>query len=390
MYIFNSDHDLALANFTTNYTPPASAVKMRSDLALLPVWYADGDNVISDSEADRLYLQKLKDILPLTSHLIYTEDIHNYPDEKVIPWGWNPSIRKKLSLFGVNELYLPSLNKLEQVREYSHRKNGVKLLRELRSELSGTCGESHYFIELENLLLYLKSIPGDKVLKMPLSGSGKGLIWILGDITDKQTDWCRRVIRQQDGVVAEPVLAKERDFAMEFYLNNGSVRFAGYSLFAAAKSGAYSGNDLLSDENIEKELSKYISVSQLHKLRELLMLKLPKYYPQYSGYAGVDMMICREKESEGIKYILQPCVEVNMRMNMGVVSRLFHDRFMYPQSKGQFVVEYFKKPGNILDFHEKMQRESPIEVHNEKIISGYLPLTPVAADTRYIAYVLVF
>jgi len=89
---------------------------------------------------------------------------------------------------------------------------------------------------------------------MPLSGSGKGLMWILGDMTDKQTDWCRRVIRQQGGVVAEPVLRKVLDFAMEFYLDGGACRFAGYSLFHAADSGAYGGNELLSDSRIEEKL----------------------------------------------------------------------------------------------------------------------------------------
>ncbi len=69
------------------------------------------------------------------------------------------------------------------------------------------CGGNHiFFTNMEELLAYQHSTPGNKVLKMPLSGSGKGLIWILGGkITDKQVDWCRRVIRLQGGVVAEPV-----------------------------------------------------------------------------------------------------------------------------------------------------------------------------------------
>lgn len=40
MYLFNPEHDLALANFSPNYTPPASAALMAAELALLPAWYS--------------------------------------------------------------------------------------------------------------------------------------------------------------------------------------------------------------------------------------------------------------------------------------------------------------------------------------------------------------
>jgi hypothetical protein len=211
-------------------------------------------------------------------------------------------------------------------------------------------------------------------------------MWILGDMTDKQTDWCRRVIRQQGGVVAEPVLRKVLDFAMEFYLDGGACRFAGYSLFHAADSGAYGGNELLSDSRIEEKLSAYIPVALLHRLRDALSEKLVACFPLYTGYAGVDMMICETDEG----YRVQPCVEINLRMNMGMVARIFHDRYLQPGTEGQFVVDYFKKPDDALLFHQKMQRNSPLRVENGKIVSGYLSLTPVTADTRYMAYVVCF
>lgn len=388
MYIFNSDHDLALANFSTNYTSPASAVKMMKDLAILPIWYADGETVVADGELNNSFMEELKDKLPVSSRIIPFKDINQYSDEDIIPWGWNPSFKKKLFSLGVSESQLPGRYIIEKLRVYSHRKNAVEFLKELQAEFPDFKGESNYFTELEGLLEYLDSFPGDKVLKMPLSGSGKGLVWILGGITDKQTDWCRRVIRQQGGVVAEPVLDKVADFAMEFYIDRGAVSFAGYSLFLAAKSGAYIGNELLSDSNIEAELSKYTSVDLLHKLRKSLIEKLSHHFPEYTGYAGVDMMVCKNNNNEDEKYFIQPCVEINMRMNMGVVSRLFHDRFMLPDGKGRFIVEYFKKPGSALAFHEKLQRESTLKMEKGKLSSGYLSLTPVNIDTLYVAYVL--
>jgi len=97
------------------------------------------------------------------------------------------------------------------------------------------------------------------------------------------------------------------------------------------------------------------------------------------------MMICQTGEG----YSVQPCVEINMRMNMGMVARLFHDRFIECDGEGRFTIGYFKKPGSALLLHQEMQRESPLRVVDGKIVSGYLSLTPVVADTRYTAYISV-
>jgi hypothetical protein len=382
MHFFNPWHDLALANFGANYTPPASAMQMADDLALLPLWYGKGDAVIADGEAQQLFLHDLKVMLPLTAELISYSEIALRTGEPVIPWGWDPRLRKMMLVLGAEEHLLPSMAELEQLRCYASREHAVRILRELQEDESYFCGESIYFTRIENLQAYLATTPGNKVLKMPLSGSGKGLIWILGEITDKQTDWCRRVLREQGGIVAEPILNKVQDFAMEFFLQDGKAHFAGYSLFSSAASGAYTGNQLLADHRIEEILSDFISSVLLHQLRKRLAVKLTVSFPSYTGYAGVDMMICRTDEG----YRVQPCVEINMRMNMGMVARSIHDQFMATDGQGRFVVDYFKKSHDALLFQQKMQRESPLSVADGKILSGFLSLTPVTADTRYMAY----
>ena len=50
LYLFNPEHDLALASGEINYMPPASARQMATELALLPVWYAEeGSEVLAPS-----------------------------------------------------------------------------------------------------------------------------------------------------------------------------------------------------------------------------------------------------------------------------------------------------------------------------------------------------
>jgi hypothetical protein len=99
----------------------------------------------------------------------------------------------------------------------------------------------------------------------------------------------------------------------------------------------------------------------------------------YIGYLGVDMMICKDDEG----YKVHPCVEVNLRMNMGVVSRLFYDNYVCEGAEGRYVIEYFPKNGEALRFHEAMQKECPLEMENGQVKRGYLSLTPVFDDTSY-------
>jgi hypothetical protein len=393
MHLFNPENDLALANFKPNYTPPASAVRMARELAVFPIWYAGEEMtngtspiVIAEGEDNRAFVDKMKETLPLQATLVPFSAIAMYPDDPIVSWGWNPSLVRRLRAYGASESQLPSLEEMDRLRGYSNRVHAVEVLRKLRLlETKGFTGESRFFLEIEELLAYLKSLPGDKVLKMPLSGSGKGLVWILGGITDKQTDWCRRVIREQGGVVAELVMERVKDFAMEFYLDHGKTRFAGYSLFRTANSGAYMGNELLTDSRVEEVLSHYTSPELLHRLKDYLLKELSSRFPFYRGYAGVDMMICNTADG----YKVHPCVEINVRMNMGVASRIFHERFVCPGREGMFAIDYFKKPGEALSFYREMEREHPLVVEHEKVSSGYLPMTPVTAGTRYVAYAII-
>ena len=388
IYIFNPDHDLAIADFSPNYTPPASILKMKGDLAVLPIWYSDRHKVVADGEEKMHYYENIKRLLPIKSTLISSDDIINYGGTELVPWGWNPLIRNRLLKIGVSANELPTTEYLEKLRGYSNRLHAVEILKNLREENDKLTGESHYFTNLDDVLKYLNSTTGNKVLKMPVSGSGRGLIWILGEITDKQTDWCRRVIKKQGGVVAEPVFDKVLDFALEFEIQSGNIEFVGYSLFKTASSGAYSGNYLMSDGAIEQRLSSYIPISLLHHVRELVQQNLKSRFFDYNGYVGVDMMICRDTNESGVEYKIHPCVEINLRMNMGIVSQVIYNTFIDPGSEGRYSVEYFKKEASALVFHEKMQREKPPIIENGKVVSGYLALTPVTPATHYVAFVL--
>ena len=74
---------------------------------------------------------------------------------------------------------------------------------------------------------------------------------------------------------------------------------------------------------------------------------------------------------------------------MGVVSRVFFDRYVSPDVSGRYVIEYYPQIGEALKAHEAMCRLYPLIVKNGRIYKGYLSLTPVFEDTNYQIYVIV-
>lgn len=390
LYIFNPEHDLALASGEANYMAPASARRMASELALLPMWYAEeGSAVLAPSAYNLDYVKKIQELLGLSVDLITEPELAIEPDLDIRPWGWDVALRKRLSVLGVDEVLLPSMGQLNDLREYSHRSKAVALLPELQLN-EYFCGESYYLRTPEE---WKRFVEGRKecLLKAPLSGSGKGLNWCKGIFTPFISGWCTRVAASQGGVIAEPIYNKVEDFAMEFYSDGaGELTFVGYSLFHTGKSGMYEGNRLLSNEAIRKQLAQYIPLEALMDLENCLKYRLSALVGTvYKGYLGVDMMICRFPENEKPVFRIHPCVEINLRMNMGVIARFLHDRYVRPGSTGRFVIDYHPSEGEALQEHERMSATYPLESREGRVYSGYLPLVPVHKRSCYRAWIWV-
>lgn len=390
LYIFNPEHDLALASGETNYMAPASARRMASELALLPMWYAEeGSAVLAPSAYNLDYVKKIQELLGLSVDLITEPELAIEQNLDIRPWGWDVALRKRLSVLGVDEVLLPSMGQLNDLREYSHRSKAVALLPELQLN-EYFCGESYYLKTPEE---WKRFVEGRKecLLKAPLSGSGKGLNWCKGIFTSFISGWCTRVAASQGGVIAEPIYNKVEDFAMEFYSDGaGELTFVGYSLFHTGKSGMYEGNCLLSNEAIRKQLAQYVPLEALMDLENCLKYRLSALVGTvYKGYLGVDMMICRFPENEKPVFRIHPCVEINLRMNMGVIARFLHDRYVRPGSTGRFVIDYHPSEGEALQEHERMSATYPLEIREGRVYSGYLPLVPVHRRSCYRAWIWV-
>lgn len=374
LYLFNPENDMALASASPYYMTPANIKKMASDLSALPAWYApEGSSVLLGDNRQREWMEKeCRFSLPVE----WAVNIATYYI-KVYPWGWNPALLRRLKEEGVSPEAMLSEEQMRRVRCLSSRQTAVDLLPRLRMEQ--TIGESFVFSFFEKLLMFLQK-DEELLLKSPWSGSGKGIQKVKGVPDAPVYGWAKRVISSQGCMVVEPFYRKVVDFAMEFYSDEEKVSFVGYSLFETDCRGIYKENVLALDVDIETRLAGFVPLGVLAGIKERCREELEELLDgSYVGYLGVDMMICEE---DG-EYKVHPCVEVNLRMNMGVVSRLLYDNYIYKGTSGSYVIEYFSQKGEALRFHETMKEKYPLNVEDGRIKRGYLSLTPVFEDTSY-------
>lgn len=319
------------------------------------------------------------DFLP---DVIWSAEWENMPYK---PWGWSPSLLYTLRKAGVNDSFLLSDMQMGQIRVLSGRQCCVKIL-ESFSRMDGLCGKAMTCNSMTQVKKYITSLERC-VLKAPWSGSGRGIMYVSSkEWNDSAEGWVSRVLRVQGEIMVEPLYNKVCDFAMEFYADgNGSVSFVGYSLFDTDAHGNYKGNFLLSDGQIKKILSQYIPDEVFDNVCRTMEGSLASLLNKdYCGFLGVDMMICLE---DG-RYLLHPCVEINLRMNMGVVSHTIFNRYVHCLSHGKYIVKYYSEDGEAWDAFCQMKATYKLHLCDGKLAEGYMPLTPVKQDTHYHAFLL--
>jgi hypothetical protein len=390
LYIFNPENDLSVANGGENYMPPPRARIIAEDLAFLPVWYAEnGDDVIVPSERYIDWMHSERASLGCFSEVVLKGRLPDKNWTACIPWGWSPEIARRFLRMGVSDRLLPGNVLLKEQKRLHHRNQTLEILKGLRDygigDIPDLLPEELY--TTESVCRYIQSAPLT-VLKAPWSGSGKGLSWGRGVYDTTLERWSRGILRRQGSIMGEPFYEKVQDFAMEFHSDGvSSVVFAGYSLFDTNKKGVYTGNILTGDDDILSCLSIYVATERIESvkiaLQELLSVKVAPYY---KGYFGIDMMIYKENG----KYRLNPCIELNLRMNMGVVSRIFYDRYTAPGSKGIYVVDYNPDSAALYTDHLTRTKDNPLIIHDGKIIKGYLSLSPLTPESHYRARVEIY
>lgn len=287
IYIFNPEHDLCIANGDENFVPPRSAVGFA------------------------------KENIDLSEHLWRP----NKQRRKIIPWGWNHSLKKRLINEGIDPATLPSEEELQFIRTHSRREFALDVHSRLRCEAPQVIGPDYRIVAMSvsEIDAFISENDG-AVLKSPLSGSGKGIRFVRDGLSQSDEGWCRRILDKQSSVIVERRFEIIKECAMLFESHHEGIDFIGYSLFES-RNGAYSRNILASNEDIKDMIAGYIPRDTLTSIRENLTSILSDTLTgHYEGFLGVDQMICQADFP-----VFIPVSEINLRMTMGLIARNQYD-----------------------------------------------------------------
>jgi len=335
---------MALASGSQSYTPPVAIREMESRMAAFPKrWAEEGDEVLTDWGVSYAELQARHPDSPLTP----------------VPWGWSLALKCRLLRWGVPSQLLPADETLAAWRELSNRKFATRYLQELigstRFEEYGDRlegGACRFFTSAESFCREMGNTlcpiqhngltdtahpscdRGDSqatnrrkmIFKSPWSSSGRG-VFVTND-PDSAKARIEGYARRQGGFVADIYYNKVLDCALEFSLDrDGQAAFLGYSVFEADRNGHYKNHYVEAQSALRSRIVSALGFPEAGKLlgtlvdyhRHTLQEKLGG---RYCGPLGIDMMACEE----GGKRTLHPCLEINLRMNMGIVAILLHRR----------------------------------------------------------------
>ena len=213
VYLFNPEHDLALAHGAHNYTAPPFARQFRHDLRLLPAWVAPAGSYIAipddcPVEEDRRWLHDHHlDITPVP-----ISQIAELGPCCIHPWGWDATLRHQLLQAGVSPDNLPTDEQLDWIRRLSHRRTSIAVHQALGNAFSPCPVELG---TIDDVTAFMHSHPGC-YLKMPWSGSGKGIYRVIDPTDDNHVPrWIEGALNRQGSLLCEVGLDRVQDFAIE-------------------------------------------------------------------------------------------------------------------------------------------------------------------------------
>ena len=338
LFYYNPENDIALAvNPAASFTPPRQAALLAHYGAPLMWWMGDtADFVLLPDAMSPDYLYQLDIWQRMVTERygggpVFTADSGGLSLSGVSPWGWSRYTVARLIRAGVDVRLLADIP-VEIIRQLSHRHTAGLINEAVLTSLGSSwgtylCAEPAFEARSSAEVSAFISAAGasEYYIKSPWSSSGRGVASSRVLTPVQLISRCEGVIRRQGSVMIERGHDKICDFAMLFETGScGQIRFVGMSSFFNGRDVSYNGNRVTSDSAIIADLCSYIPEKLLTDLIESLPSILTDILAgAYSGYFGIDMMVI-SSPSAPAGFALVPCVELNLRMTMGVVAhRLF-------------------------------------------------------------------
>ncbi len=103
-------------------------MRMAEDLAVLPAFIAEpGSLLITDSDADARWLERLNGLLALDVHAISRKELNHLTGYRIMPWGWCLDLRRRLVKWGADRQLLPTKDEIYHLRGLSHRRLTINI-----------------------------------------------------------------------------------------------------------------------------------------------------------------------------------------------------------------------------------------------------------------------
>lgn len=417
IFLFNPTCEPAIANGSPYYTPPARLRQFESDLGYLPAWLAEEkDVVLVQGSVDHEYNQRMKALgfnLPGIVNIEKALSDEKWMGElkgRFLPWGWSPAV------YQLVRNLLPSCNEAfrqspvgewkQEHKELYSRLTAIELLDKMlqenshewlpdRSDLPVVCDSLEGVHEVISNWLDPSAALRDRgigsvsgrsvVVKMPWSSSGRGLLLFPNpDSAKKNDEVLSGMLSQQRFVTVEPWHEKVVDISYQFEVLSGKVFYKGRTFLENDAKGRYLRNYLTEDIGIQQDVKEFLLEHETEVVSMLeRSLSESKYPINYEGWIGVDAIIYRNSQN---LLRFHPMLEINGRFTMGAIA-LRLKRFLDEGSTG-FLQIYYSKTVNFQTFCQKRTHENPLLMKEQKISSGFLPLTPPSAGHHFGAYIM--
>jgi hypothetical protein len=397
VFYFNPTCELAVANGSFSYMPPLLLQEMERDLAALPfIFCTENDFVIIETKPSDKYIEQLNNWGFKTPRFCTLSELESMPADsfdEICPWGWSPAAHFKLKKLKekCSEEFRsnPSYNWQQTHQLLFERSTSLNFLTNILNK-----NPEPWFInksligvqvtsleEIEKMMREHQAL----VLKAPLSSSGRGIQIIRSKtLNNSNKAWISGVLKQQNYLISEPYLEKLADLSFQFRITEeGGIEYLGYTFFETNSNGQYKGTminakaaDVIPDKYVDEPEELINQTARIIRKE----LKSSVYASSYYGLLGVDAMLFRNDR----RLMVQPCIEVNCRMNMGILTLMLQN-YIQNELKGRFEI-YFGKTGDFEGLAQKEMRFNPPALINGKICSGFISLVEPIQHQKFGAY----
>ncbi|MDK2842413.1 MAG: hypothetical protein PWQ17_1919 [Anaerophaga sp.] len=399
LFLFNPTNELAIANGQVSYMPPANLRRFENDLASLPWILSDEDDYILVSYKEGNSLKHLSDHgWKMPSLVTSPEEI---PEEVRLifsPWGWSPAVYNKLKHF--YHLAAPQWHTHPFARwnknsaQLLSRETGYALLKEIElikrnyPDKYGQIEIPYSPVEINSIAQlseeFQKTEP-PALIKTQWSASGRGLFKIRDEKDNPvASDWIKGMLKRQGKLFIEQMLPKIQDVSFQFMIDD-EIEYIGHNYFYTDSSGQFAGCAIGRPENASSYFKDQAQISAaLHQGAEIVRAGLirTEINKSYKGPAGVDGLFFINKQKE---MKLQPCLEINLRYNMGIANIRLQKR-IHPGARGTWKTGLFKQE-KWQTFCKNKIMTNPPAFEKGKLRKGFLPIVNPYVEKLFGAWI---